>query len=110
MIGPGTTIENAVGGAGKDKIFGNGLANVLSGGGGRDSLIGGLGQDWFQFDVKPVTGNLDTVSDFTGGQDIIRLARKVFDALSLGAASEGPVRHTFRLFGRRAQVPRQGRR
>lgn len=88
MIGPGTAIENAIGGAGKDKIIGNGLANVLSGGAGKDKLTGGLGPDGFQFDVKPMAGNLDTVSDFTVGQDIIRLAREVFDALSLGAVSE----------------------
>jgi Ca2+-binding RTX toxin-like protein len=88
MIGPGTAIENAVGGSGKDKIIGNGLANVLSGGGGRDSLIGGDGPDGFLFNVKPGPANLDTIRDFVAGEDFIRLARKVFDALSLGAVSE----------------------
>ena len=86
-IGPETFIENATGGAGKDKIIGNSLSNVLAGGEGKDNLTGGEGTDSFLFDVKPSSGNADTISDFTLGQDIIRLAHKVFGALSLGAVT-----------------------
>ena len=84
-IGPDTFIENVTGGAGKDKIIGNSLANILAGGKGKDVLTGGEGPDSFLFNVKPAAGNIDTIRDFTVGQDIIRLAHKVFDALSPGA-------------------------
>ncbi len=39
-IGRGSVIENAVGGAGRDTIFGNGFANHLLGNGGDDVIIG----------------------------------------------------------------------
>jgi Ca2+-binding RTX toxin-like protein len=83
-IGPDTFIENAIGGSGKDKIIGNSLANVLAGGDGKDVLTGGEGSDSFLFNAKPLSGNVDTIRDFTIGQDIIRLAQKIFDALSPG--------------------------
>jgi Ca2+-binding RTX toxin-like protein len=44
-IAYGVTIENAVGGAGADRITGNAAANELSGGGGADWLSGGAGAD-----------------------------------------------------------------
>jgi Ca2+-binding RTX toxin-like protein len=84
-IGPDTFIENVTGGAGKDKIIGNGLDNILVGGKGKDVLAGGEGTDSFLFDVKATARNIDTIRDFTVGQDIIRLAQKVFEALSPGA-------------------------
>ncbi|MFM7785838.1 MAG: M10 family metallopeptidase, partial [Gammaproteobacteria bacterium] len=40
-----TTTENAVGGAGSDRITGNAVANRLDGGAGDDRLIGGDGND-----------------------------------------------------------------
>ena len=40
-IAYGTTIENAVGGSGNDRIMGNAVGNVLSGGSGADTLAGG---------------------------------------------------------------------
>ena len=45
QIAFGTLIENAVAGAGDDRITGNGVANVLIGGGGNDIIQGGLGGD-----------------------------------------------------------------
>lgn len=41
----GAVFENAVGGAGDDKLIGNGVANQLMGGGGTDILEGGQGID-----------------------------------------------------------------
>ena len=38
-------IENAIGGSGNDFIYGNDIANVLTGGAGNDMLSGGLGND-----------------------------------------------------------------
>ena len=51
----------------------------------------------FLFDVKLTRANLDTIRDFTVGQDIIRLAHKVFGALGVGAVTRGGVRRAFRL-------------
>ncbi|RCW24686.1 serralysin [Ciceribacter lividus] len=53
-IARGTIIENAIGGSGNDRIYGNSAANVLTGGagndilygrGGADTLNGGIGND-----------------------------------------------------------------
>jgi len=44
-IARSASIENAVGGAGADRIVGNGLANVLIGNGGNDQLFGMGGDD-----------------------------------------------------------------
>lgn len=44
-IARGVTIENAIGGAGADRIIGNEADNLLIGGAGNDTLIGGLGND-----------------------------------------------------------------
>jgi serralysin len=40
-----TTIENAIGGSGHDRITGNGAANRIEGRNGNDTLIGGAGND-----------------------------------------------------------------
>jgi hypothetical protein len=88
-IGPNTFIENATGGAGKDKIIGNSLDNTLAGRMGKDVLIGGEGRDNFLFDTKPASDNVDKVKDFTFGHDVIQLAKKVFKALSPGAVTAG---------------------
>ena len=44
-IAKGAVIENAIGGAGADKITGNAAANTLSGNAGRDTILGGAGID-----------------------------------------------------------------
>lgn len=44
-IAKGVTIENAVGGTGKDTITGNKVANLLDGGAGNDILLGKDGND-----------------------------------------------------------------
>jgi Ca2+-binding RTX toxin-like protein len=87
-IGPDTLIENATGGAGKDKLIGNSLDNTLSGGRGKDVLTGGEGTDAFRFDSKLSAGNVDTIVDFVAGEDIIKLAQDLFGGLSLGAVGQ----------------------
>ena len=63
----------------------NGLAgnDTIEGGKGNDKLTGGNGKDTFVFDLKdydfvgdfaPRAQNLDTITDFTKGQDIIQLS------------------------------------
>jgi serralysin len=60
-IAYGTIIENAIGGAGADRIIGNGAKNVLTGGGGADTFV-------FVND-----GSIDTITDFKSGLDKIDL-------------------------------------
>ena len=38
-------VENAIGGAGRDRLVGNGTSNVLRGGGGNDTMLAGAGND-----------------------------------------------------------------
>ncbi|MBO9623859.1 MAG: M10 family metallopeptidase [Sphingomonas sp.] len=75
-----TVIENAIGGAARDYLLGNDVANVLKGNGGDDvlnglggddQLWGGEGADEFRFFDQ--SGN-DTILDFVSGTDKIHLA------------------------------------
>lgn len=70
-IAYGTTIENAIGGAARDVIWGNEVANRLEGRGGADvldgyegadTLLGGLGGDTFTFHNIEKG---DTIGDFS---------------------------------------------
>jgi hypothetical protein len=110
-IGPGTVIENALGGAGSDGIYGNDVRNSLTGGGGyddlfgfgdsdrlygnsgndqlhggrgNDTLTGGVGADKFVFDAG-LTGSADRIADFSHVDDTIQLAHSIFATLSKGA-------------------------
>ena len=49
-IAYGAVIENAVGGAGNDSLYGNDASNHLDGGAGDDVMYGGPGDDWFDWD------------------------------------------------------------
>lgn len=85
-IAYGTGIENAIGGAGDDLLFGNALANVLAGGGGDDTVMGGAGNDTIDGGVGADTAAYDaarvavsvrkaaggfTVTSGTGGIDTL---------------------------------------
>lgn len=65
-------IEDVVGSAFDDIIFGNKESNVITGGAGADMLTGGKGGDVFVFaavtDGQP--GHADTITDFTAGDKI----------------------------------------
>ncbi len=87
-----TMTKPAQGTTGADILIGtknndtiNGLAgnDTIEGGKGNDKLTGGSGKDTFVFDLKdydfvgdfaPRAQNLDTITDFTKGQDIIQLS------------------------------------
>lgn len=106
-IAKGVLIENAAGGAGDDRIWGNASANVLRGHGGNDTLsgldgddtlqgrvgndvlFGGRGKDAFVFDTT-LNGktNVDRIADFRPGEDTIRLDDRIFKALKPGALAE----------------------
>jgi Ca2+-binding RTX toxin-like protein len=116
-IGPSTMIENAVGGVGREDMFGNGIANhmrglggddTIRGGGGADKLdggadtdkliggkgadilIGGAGFDTFVFDN--LSGGADKVNSFSHGDDSIFLDDKVFTKLPDGVLASSHYR------------------
>ncbi len=72
------------GGAGNDRIYGGRDNDRLFGGPGKDLLSGGSGADTFVFNAKPVSGNVDRVTDFEVGTDGVWLSAKVFKKLPLG--------------------------
>ena len=60
------------GGTGKDFLFGNKGGDTLFGGKGNDEMTGGKGRDQFAIGLVGPSGT-DTVTDFTIGQDKIKL-------------------------------------
>jgi Ca2+-binding RTX toxin-like protein len=97
-------IENVIAGAGADRIIGNDLDNrlvgragndaltggagndTLVGGAGNDILTGGTGNDFFGFEGNAAftvaSQGLDTIQDFTPGNDQISLSKSVFAFLT----------------------------
>jgi Ca2+-binding RTX toxin-like protein len=77
--------ENAdlmVGATGNDSLFGGNGNDTLRGGSGMDYLSGGGGNDRFVFDTGLSLGNIDTIDDFTIGQDLMLLDKSVFTGLT----------------------------
>jgi Ca2+-binding RTX toxin-like protein len=62
-------------------LVGNSGANILDGQGGNDTLTGGGGADIFLFDTTLGSSNIDTITDFTVGTDMIELDRTIFKAI-----------------------------
>jgi len=91
--------DTIVGGLGADSLIGR-LANdelsggpgndTLAGGPGADTLIGGDGADWFLFDSDRQTNNVDTIRDFTPGEDKIILSATYFKRLK-GTTTGSPI-------------------
>ncbi|KMK63978.1 putative calcium-binding protein [Puniceibacterium sp. IMCC21224] len=70
------------GGGRNDLIVGGHDADTINGGTGNDTLAGGAGEDLFIFNGLRV-GEVDTIDDFTIGEDLIRLVGvQSFSALS----------------------------
>lgn len=63
----GTTIENATGGSGNDRLIGNGAANRLDGGAGLDTMSGGGGNDTY---VVKQSGDR-VVENANAGNDLV---------------------------------------
>jgi hypothetical protein len=92
-------VEGIAGGAGRDILTGDGLANRLAGSGGsdeidggagadtlwggygRDTLTGGNGRDVFVFDVGLRSAHADRITDFSPARDSIALDRDIFRAV-----------------------------
>ena len=92
-IGPSTVIEDASGGAGRDRIIGNAADNRLAGkagddtlfgGAGHDTLTGGTGHDAFNFNTALSETNADQIADFQHGIDTLRLSHAVFSHTGRG--------------------------
>lgn len=71
----GTIIENATGGYGNDKLYGNNSANlllgkggndILNGRGGADTMLGGSGNDTYYVDVLDKVYETNTTSSASG--------------------------------------------
>jgi serralysin len=105
----GATIENAIGGFGRDVIIGNAIANtlhgrdgddVLNGGAGNDTLWGGVGKDRFIFNSRE---GFDRIEDFSVPGDTIALDNAVFEAF----ARDGAIRKGwFKTLGSGATIDR----
>lgn len=87
---PGTEEENTIYGYDGDDILVGGLdKDYLVGGGGNDTLIGGGGKDTFVLYYSG--GGIDTITDYTIGQDKIKLTSVIitdlpWDNLTIGVA------------------------
>lgn len=71
------------GGLGRDSLFGGTGDDVLEGGTGNDALKGEAGQDSFVFN-STLSGNIDTILDFSVADDSIKLSKGIFTSLNLG--------------------------
>lgn len=84
LNGTGNDLNNALQGNGlNNKLDGGAGDDTLAGGAGMDTLIGGAGNDTFVFNTAlSTTTNIDRVSGFTHGQDMIALSHTTFAAIS----------------------------
>lgn len=73
--------DNLQGMENNDTLAGGAGNDTLSGGTGNDNLTGGAGDDYFYFSNPPNSGNIETVTDFTSGQDLLWLAGGAFPAV-----------------------------
>lgn len=70
---------SGTGNKGNNALTGNDGNNTLNGKEDNDTLEGGAGADMFKFDTKlNALTNIDTINDFTSGEDVIYLSKKIF--------------------------------
>ena len=75
LLDGGAGADRLYGGAGVDALKGGAGADLLAGGAGVDTLTGGEGKDWFTLHQGALTSDntLDVVTDFTRGEDKIKV-------------------------------------
>lgn len=95
------------GGQGNDSLFGGNGEDSLSGSSGNDTLTGGAGADLFIFNA-PTRDEIDLITDFTPGEDVLRLryvgtvdqtAAERFEQLSITATTVDGVASTVIVHG-----------
>lgn len=84
VLNGGAGVDHLSGGEGNDKINGGDGDDFLVGGEGNDRLNGGAGRDFFFFntDLSAKT-NVDTITNFVSGTDVIFLSMMIFSAYGL---------------------------
>lgn len=80
-----TSAINLTGNVIAQTIIGNAGANRIDGRGASDTLTGVGGDDTFVFSTTPGAGNIDLITDFGEGDDVIELDDAIFTALTAGA-------------------------
>lgn len=68
---------------GFENVIGSAFNDILVGSSGTNVLTGGAGADGFEFRSSP-SSPVDTITDFTAGQDVIRLESAAFTAILQG--------------------------
>lgn len=82
LQGAGNELPNTMYGNSADNVIdGKGGDDTVAGGQGKDTLTGGAGNDRFVLDGQ-LNGDVDTITDFTSGQDKIVLPVATFGGLS----------------------------
>ncbi len=82
--------DTLAGHRGDDLIFGGAGDDTIHGHSGSDTLTGGKGADTFVFDRVLRPNNIDTITDFTPGEDTIQLDDAIFTAIgAVGALAVG---------------------
>ena len=77
--------ETVAGDAGVNKLVGGTGIDKFDGKAGNDTLTGGGGKDWFTFSTAlSASSNVDHITDFKTGQDLLRLDDAVFKHIALG--------------------------
>ena len=91
LTAQGTPVQglNGIGNALNNILIGNPYDNVLSGRGGNDTLRGQGGADSFVFDQAPGPSNIDTILDFSHGEDSLQLKASLFGLSGVGALAPG---------------------
>jgi Ca2+-binding RTX toxin-like protein len=84
----GNGLDNVIiGGVKNDTLDGGEGDDALYGGAGNDILTGGTGEDAFFFNTAPNAGsNVDTITDFESGSDMIHLENAIFKKLGAAGA------------------------
>jgi Ca2+-binding RTX toxin-like protein len=86
-------VDQLIGSEGANILSGKAGGDVLNGRGGNDTLSGGAGADKFAFATAlNASTNVDQITDFTAGLDVMRLDNDIFTALALGELAASALR------------------
>ncbi|WP_262028347.1 hypothetical protein [Microvirga sp. Mcv34] len=92
VVGVTDVAENVDGAKKNDKLVGGVGADILDGKLGKDTLTGGFGKDAFVFSTKLGKSNVDKITDFKVGEDMIYLDNAIFKKLGKAGSLASPVK------------------